>query len=76
MTEVHNVNTLQVQVERVSQLLDGLLITQQDRLTDSLGLGLYGSLQHGGVYSLGKYHALRVSSCSSVKLLGELGLLT
>ena len=76
MTEVDNVNTLHVQVERVGQFLNGLLITQQDRLTDSLGLGLYGSLQHGGVYSLGKYHALRMSSGCGIELLGELGFLT
>ena len=76
MAQVDNLDALQVEVELLGHLLDHLVVTQQNGLTDAFGLSLHGSLEHGGVNGLGKHHALRVCRCCGVELLGEFRLLS
>ena len=76
MAQVYYLDTVKIQVERCGKLCDNLVVTQQDRVAYTLGLGLYGSLKHCWVYGLCKYHALWVGGCGSIELLCQLGLLS
>ena len=63
VTEVHYLDALQRYVQLLCFLLYHLLVAQQDRRTQTFGLSLCGSLDHRGVQTLGKHHALWVLAC-------------
>ena len=75
MAQVHHLDTVKVQVEFVGELGDNLIVTQQDRIAQTFSLRLYGGTEHRGMSTLGKHHALRMSSCRCIELLRELRLL-
>ena len=75
VAQVDDLDALKAQVELLGQLLDALVVTQEDGVTDTLGLGLNGRLQHRGVDTLGKHHALGIAACRVVELACELALL-
>ena len=75
MAQVDNLDAFEAELQFLGQLLDALVVTQEDRVANALGLGLYGSLEHGGVDTLGKYDTLRIAAGGIVELTGELALL-
>ena len=56
-------------------MFDELGIAEQDGCAKTFGLGEDSSLEHRGVITFGKDHALGMSMCQGVELLGEGGLL-
>ena len=76
VAQVDHLDTFEAQLQLLGHLGNDLVVAQQNGLADTLGLGLYGSFQHGGVNGLGKDYTLWMSSSGGVELLGELGLLT
>ena len=76
MTQVDNLDTVEVEVQLFGQFRNHLVVTQQDGVADAFSLRLYGSFQHSGVYSFSKYHTLWMSRGSSVELLSQFSLLT
>ena len=76
MAQVHDLDTVETQIQTLSQFHDHLVVTQQNGVADTLSLSLHSSLQHGGVNSLCKHHSLRMGSSCSVELLRQFGLLS
>ena len=75
MAQVYHLNAFETQVEALRKFLYALIVTEKYRLTDTLSLCLHGSLEHCGVDTLGKHHALRMFLGCFLQLLCELGLL-
>ena len=76
VAQVDNLYAVDVQIERLGELGDDLVVAQQDGVADALGVSLHSGFEHGGVDGFGKDHTLGVSSSGGVELLGEFGLLT
>ena len=75
-THIHNLDVREIELQAASHTVQTVWITQQNWFADAFVLGLYGSLQHGRVATLGEYYALWMETGCIVELAGKLGLLT
>ncbi len=75
MAKINDLYPFQTHIQFLCQFLNAFLITQQDGITDALGLGLDCSFEHVRMCAFSKHHTLRVAACCFVKLAGQFTLL-
>ena len=75
-THINELDACEVEFETCSHTAQTVWVAKQDRIADTLGLCLNGSLHHGVVFALGKYYALWVFGSSSMDGACELSFLT
>ncbi len=75
-THVDKLDAIEVELQTLSHTTQAVGVAKEDRIADALGFGLYGSLHHRRVGTLGKYDALRVHTSCVVEVACEFSLLS